>query len=74
MTHKKIHPAGGMAVGSHARIELQSYYGVYTIMTGVIYFGRYRLRLGKGTVIAVSVSFATGVAAVAAAWRGWLIL
>ena len=43
-------------------------------MTGVIYFGRYRLRLGKGTVIAVSVSFATGVAAVAAAWRGWLIL
>ena len=26
------------------------WYGVYTIMTGVIYFGRYRLRLGKGTV------------------------
>ncbi len=50
------------------------WYGVYTIMTGVIYFGRYRLRLGKEAVIAVAVSFTTGVAAVAAAWRGWLIL
>ncbi len=50
------------------------WYGVYTIMTGVIYFGRYRLRLGKEAVIAVAVSFTIGIAAVAAAWRGWLIL